>query len=172
VVKEPKTIKNQIPAQSSSKRSIPLTSSIKLADEAEVTPSKKEVEKYVKVEMEEAFTQERMKEVWKSFAEKYNSDPNFYLALTKREPELKKEFKIELLVDNKIQAAMINEIKHDLLNYLRTILKNGRINLETVVNIEKKDVKPYTSQDKYNEMVKKNPMLKDLKENLGLELEF
>ncbi|MCD4736969.1 MAG: hypothetical protein K8R53_13070, partial [Bacteroidales bacterium] len=171
-VKEPKTIKNKIPAQSSSKSGIPLTSSIKLANEPEVTSSKNEVEKYVKVEMEEPFTREMMKEAWKSFAEKYNSAPNFYLALTKREPELVEEFKIELLVDNKIQAAMIIEKKHDLLNYLRTILKNGKISLETIVNIEKKDVKPYTSKDKYNEMVKKNPMLKDLKENLGLELEF
>jgi len=59
-----------------------------------------------------------------------------------------------------------------LLGIFREKLNNYRIQLETkVVEVASND-KPYTSHDKYDKMVEKNPALKKLKDQLSLEIDY
>ena len=59
-----------------------------------------------------------------------------------------------------------------LIGFLRSALKNDHINLKKEVRKEAAQQKLYTSSDKYEYLVKKNPKLKDLKDKLGLDFEF
>jgi len=73
---------------------------------------------------------------------------------------------------NKQHRIQIEDIKVDLLIYLRNELSNDELQLQWV-DVKKKTegAKPYTSLEKFDAMVKKNPNLKLLKDTLNLIIE-
>ncbi len=117
------------------------------------------------------FTAERFENVWSSYVGSVERDKNFYATLSKHKPEIDSNV-ILLTVDNKVQADLIKDRKAEILGFIREKLNNYQIQMETrVTEITSKD-KPYTSQDKYNKMVEKNPVLKNLKDQLSLEIDY
>jgi len=60
----------------------------------------------------------------------------------------------------------------DLVTYLRNRLSNPTIKVESVM--KEMDVKKmaYTNKEKFDLLAEKNPMLKELKERLGLDTDF
>jgi DNA polymerase-3 subunit gamma/tau len=117
------------------------------------------------------FTAERFENVWSSYVGSVERDKNFYATLSKHKPEINSNV-ILLTVDNKVQADVIRDRKAEILGFIREKLNNYQIQIETrVTEITSKD-KPYTSQDKYNKMVEKNPVLKNLKDQLSLEIDY
>ncbi len=86
-----------------------------------------------------------------------------------RPAELKEDFKIHLLVDNKSQAEELNIKKTDIHNYLRKKLRNGAIELEVEIIKNPKLRKAYTAEEKFNELAEENPALLDLRRALDLE---
>ena len=79
---------------------------------------------------------------------------------------------LELKLDNKAQEITMKERKSDLLDFLRSELRNQQIQLTTNLVETVGNSKPYTAEDKYRAMVEKNPELKTLREGLDLELEL
>jgi len=64
------------------------------------------------------FTQSQLEKLWDEFAASIKMEsPNFFSTLTKRKPELKDNFLIELLIDNKVQEDEIILRKADLLGF-------------------------------------------------------
>jgi hypothetical protein len=65
----------------------------------------------------------------------------------------------------------IEEVRQDMMQYLRDKLQQSNIQLELE---EIKDLggakKAYSNKDKFEEMVKKNPLLKEFKDKLDLDL--
>jgi len=96
----------------------------------------------------------------------------FYVALTKNKPILKDNFLIEQTVDNKVQESDIANRKQDLLSYIRSELNNFQVQLNVIVSKTPSVDKPYTSRDKYESMLKKNPALGKLKSQLNLDIDF
>jgi DNA polymerase-3 subunit gamma/tau len=92
--------------------------------------------------------------------------------MTANPPVLKENFQIELSIDNKIQEDQLQEVRIDLMNYLRTELNNFQLELSTkiVENTEKKRL--YTSTEKYQYMLEKNPKLEEFKKRFNLDLEL
>ncbi|NNC96429.1 MAG: DNA polymerase III subunit gamma/tau [Chitinophagales bacterium] len=83
--------------------------------------------------------------------------------------------KILLKVESSIQKELLVNEERKLIEYLKKELNLPSIQFE--FRIDKKATKasnkvPYTSKDKFEKIVEKNPAIKDLKDNLGLELEF
>ena len=77
---------------------------------------------------------------------------------------------IEVDVENAVQMDELKLGKIDILNYLRVELQNFSLDI-TGVQVEVTKVrKPYTSIEKYQAMVSKNPALETLRKafNLGL----
>jgi DNA polymerase-3 subunit gamma/tau len=67
---------------------------------------------------------------------------------------------------------MLNNIKSDLTNYLREHLKNSTILVEgSVMEADDKQMM-YTSRDKFDFLLGKNPLLQEMKERLGLDTDF
>jgi DNA polymerase-3 subunit gamma/tau len=81
-------------------------------------------------------------------------------------------FIIELDIENKLQDDLLQIEKVDLLNFLRTELKNFSIELQTRIleQIQKKRL--YTSNEKYQHMLEKNPNLEEFRKRFNLDLDF
>lgn len=71
------------------------------------------------------------------------------------------------------QNVMINET--ELLDYIRKEIKSSKVRLQVDIDPElarqKQILTPKTSQENYDSLVKKNPYIKDLFNDLGLKLE-
>jgi hypothetical protein len=67
---------------------------------------------------------------------------------------------------------MLNNIKSDLSAYLRERLRNNTIQImgELQSSDEKKVI--YTNREKFDYLAEKNPLLKELKDRLGLDTDF
>ncbi len=79
---------------------------------------------------------------------------------------------IRLALDNKLQESALNEIKAELMGYVRKELQNRAIQLEH--NVVMADVKKliYSPQDKFNFLANKNPALHDLRKALNLDVDY
>lgn len=108
---------------------------------------------------------------WNALAEKFKKENRItlYTIMTANEPRLKGNI-IEIDVENMVQSDQLREGKIDILNYLRVELQNFALDLVSH-QVEQAVVrKAYTSQEKYQAMVEKNPALEVLRKtfNLGL----
>lgn len=79
---------------------------------------------------------------------------------------------IQLGVDNPVQLDLLNDLKSDLLMYLRQTLKNGQIQIHAFVLEQQTSRQPYTQAEKFNYLADKNPALLDLKNTLGLDFDW
>lgn len=145
-------------------RSKPRTISIKTG----IKEVQKEKEEDLSNKPVDEFSQEKLEEVWKVFADKSKSEGNLFSALSKRKPSLKEGLVIEQMVDSVIQENKIKENKSSLLDFLRKELNNYQIQIEVVINENPSNDKPYTPDDKFNHMAKKNPEIINLKDQLDL----
>ena len=102
---------------------------------------------------------------------KKNGKTNLYITLTSFSPKLIDNYLIQLEVSNNAQKQILNEYRLDLLQYLRDILNNDMIKIETEI-IDIIDNNVYTEKDKLNKIIEENPSLKILKDKLGLDPEY
>jgi len=79
---------------------------------------------------------------------------------------------ISLNLDNQFQETLLNDVKPELLGYLRKTLQNRQIQLQHQVLASDVKRNPYTPQERFNVLVEKNPHLLQLQQALGLEVEF
>ncbi|MCD4773845.1 MAG: DNA polymerase III subunit gamma/tau [Bacteroidales bacterium] len=118
------------------------------------------------------FTQEELILFWKKYAESISEkEPSFSSAIAKYNPVLKDDFIIEFKVDNKLVVGNNINILN-LQGYLKKELNNFKINLAPVLAQKEDNKAAYTDAEKFNKMAKKNPELKNLKDQLDLEIEF
>ncbi|QBQ40268.1 DNA polymerase III subunit gamma/tau [Sphingobacterium psychroaquaticum] len=108
---------------------------------------------------------------WNAFADtlKQTSKITLYTIMTANTPRLNGTL-IEVDVENGVQMDELKLGKIDLLNYLRPELSNFALDIQGVQVEVTKSRKPYTSQEKYQAMLAKNPALETLRKafNLGL----
>jgi DNA polymerase-3 subunit gamma/tau len=92
--------------------------------------------------------------------------------MTAYPPLLLDNYIIEFYIENKIQEDLLVSEKVDLLNYLRVQLKNFSKDIQTkkVEKTQKKRL--YTSSEKYEHMLQKNPNLEEFKRRLNLDLDY
>ncbi|MBO0931763.1 DNA polymerase III subunit gamma/tau [Fibrella aquatilis] len=79
---------------------------------------------------------------------------------------------VKIQLDNHIQADLFTSLLPDMLAYLRQTLSNWQLQIEhEVVMVETKKML-YSPQDKYNHLADKNPALHQLRQALGLEVDY
>jgi DNA polymerase-3 subunit gamma/tau len=118
------------------------------------------------------FTREELIDAWKRFVEIYKEkSPSFSLALSKYEPELEEGFKIKMKTDSLlISKDLYNMTK--LLEFLKAELNNNQITIKPVTLDEKEKRITLTDRERFEELVKKYPGIKTLKEKLNLEIDM
>lgn len=108
---------------------------------------------------------------WNAFADtlKQSNRITLYTIMTANVPRLQGTL-IEVDVENAVQMDELKLGKIDILNYLRVELQNFSLDLIGIQVEVTKVRKPYTSVEKYQAMVSKNPALETLRKafNLGL----
>ena len=159
------------------KLSVGLNSSIipNLNDLGANYSKKEEIEpEYLSGDSKIEFNSDMMLNSWNTYAEKIKKDGkiNIFTIMTAYPPELLDNYIIELPIENKIQEDLLSTEKVDLLNYLRVELKNFSIDLHTKQMEQTQKKRLYTSSDKYEHMLKKNPILEEFKRKFNLDLDY
>lgn len=145
-------------------------------NDIEANYSKKEEEKpeYLSGDSRDDFNSDTLLKYWNQYAEKIKKDGkiNIFTIMTSNPPTLLGNFVIELIIENKVQEELLINEKVDLLNFLRTELRNFGIEL-TTRQIEATGKKRlYTSTEKYNHMVEKNPKLEEFRRRFNLDIDY
>ena len=133
-------------------------------------PPKEDKEKILK---NEAFTERELQEAWKGFIElrkkKVVSEME-QLILTRQ--ITKKDMNALIVLNSSLEIAILDRIEVELVNFLRETLSNDQLIVHKEVKEDPKKDKLYTSKDKYDFMVKEQPLLQKLKDKLGLDFEY
>ena len=118
------------------------------------------------------FTVDQLYNCLDDFAEKCKQENKLNLAYTlnQHRPKLNENFEVEFFLDSNLQEKGIDEIKIELLNFVRSNLKNGKITIVTKVDPSNLEKMAYTTQEKFDELTKINPELIKLKNLLDLDL--
>ncbi len=122
-----------------------------------------------------SFTEEQLNNVWNCFAEELQKQGRLTLhaALSKRKAILADNFVIRFSLDSSAIEKDLNEIKPELLAYLRKKLENYSIQLETeLTNGEVNGSIPYTPSEKFKKLAEINPILNKMKSQFDLEIEY
>lgn len=136
---------------------------------------KKEDDKpdYIQGEGRNDFSGDEFIRKWNEYAEMVKKDGkiNLFTIMTANPPALRSGYQVEVLIENKIQENLLVIEKIDLLNFLRVELQNFAIEIVTRQAEQEGKKKLYTSSEKYQHMVEKNPSLEEFRKrfNLGLE---
>ncbi len=118
------------------------------------------------------FTEKDLIDKWHQFSDNIGDKPRIFNTLTSKDPKLEENHVVSFLIDNNLQKEKINEIRNELLSFLKTELKNSTIDLKLVITgLEEENNKLYTSEDKFKHMLSKNEDLNKLKQEFNLDLE-
>lgn len=71
-----------------------------------------------------------------------------------------------------LETNILERAEQGIVHYLRSELKNTMLLIEKEVKEQETTKKLYTSKDKFEYMAEQNPMLKEMKERLGLDFEY
>jgi len=121
-----------------------------------------------------AFTQEHLNTVWEQVIPTIcKHSANLKSSLAGKKPLLKEGFHVEITLDNKVIEREIRELLPAIHAQLREKLKNDYILVNTkLADIKMQQDKAYFPDEIYKKMVEKNPEIKNLRDQLDLEIDF
>jgi DNA polymerase-3 subunit gamma/tau len=116
---------------------------------------------------------ETLQAAWYEFAEKRRQTKNS----TTEEIALRKEFRlngfvIEVILDNDHQLEAIQGMRYDLLGFLKGRFNEAKLDIAPRVAPQEVSRLPYTPAEKFNFLAEKNPYLLELRQTLGLDVDF
>lgn len=116
----------------------------------------------------------RLRQEWSKFAEqkKLAGQDSAYMVLNQEVNLLEDGVTVPLTMTNSLQMDKLNEIRVELIQYLRKELHNSRINVTAELVKEERQRKLYTASEKLNYLIEKNPQVGLLKERLGLDPDY
>ncbi|MDH5476523.1 MAG: hypothetical protein OEX22_12575 [Cyclobacteriaceae bacterium] len=118
----------------------------------------------------DSFTIEALQKAWDTFTEQQKNKGNdLVLVSLKKDIDLVNTTEVHVALANHLEIDAIDGVKQELVSFLRKTLNNDFIDVVADVNEEKTVVKAYTNADKFKVMMDKQPVLKELKDRLGLD---
>ncbi|MEM7296938.1 MAG: hypothetical protein AAF391_01595 [Bacteroidota bacterium] len=120
----------------------------------------------------EEFTEEALQKTWALFSEnKPDAGDTDRLILNKKVSK-GEEHKVIIHLGSQLEVSFLEKFEVELVQFLRTELSNDHITIKREIAKEEESKKLYTSKDIFEEMMKQNPHLKDLKDRLGLDFDY
>ncbi len=121
---------------------------------------------------QEEFSEQAFYEAWTRYAlkAKEKGKINLFTLMTAHTPVLEENNSIKIEIDSSYQKDLLKSEKIDLLNALRTDLRNFNIDIRTVAARKDQKKKPYTNREKFLHMAEKNPRLEDLRQRFDLDI--
>lgn len=120
-----------------------------------------------------AFSPDQLKDAWQAFAEKHKALQVTYHLLSQGFDF--RENKVIIQLHNHFQETLLDEIRLDLLTFLRERLSNDTIQLAGEIKaIKEEDLSHLYLNDKarLNRMIDKNPLVRELKDKFGLDTDL
>ena len=121
------------------------------------------------------FSQTLLEEKWNNFAElrKKEGKMGLYTTLTKSTPILGEDFSISFEIDSEVQKIEFQTESQLLLDFLRSELINGKINLNLKITASHSPkLTQLTSRERFFQMADENPELHNFKEIFDLDIEY
>ncbi|MDX9696211.1 MAG: DNA polymerase III subunit gamma/tau [Bacteroidales bacterium] len=119
----------------------------------------------------QSFSELELIDKWQQFSDKLGDKPRIFNTLTSKEPKLEGEHTVTFQIDNNLQEEKINDIRAELLDFLRVELKNSKIELKLLMDESVQESKLYTSEEKFKHLLSKNEELGRLKQEFNLDFE-
>jgi len=144
---------------------------VKLTNLLKVEPKKEqEAIAEIKAEANQGFSFELLESSWKEFAEQRKKFQAEFQMLS--QPIELNETQVIVHLLNPVQETMLTGLKSELTTFLRDKLKNSSIQvIGELREVDEKKMK-YTDRDKFEFLLDKNPLIKEMKERLGLDTDF
>jgi hypothetical protein len=159
----------KIPRRSLSKIGTPsIKNALEGKFEDKQVSSKEQHKMYSGADETEEFTPEQFKKKWDAYVATLGDRPNLQSTLSNL-PEFNENYEFVLEIENTIQEDLINLNKTELVSFLRKELKNSKIQLTTLITEKVKGKIIYTDNEKYEELLKKNPSLAELRKKFNLD---
>lgn len=132
-----------------------------------------EEDPYIKGTDKEDFSYDDFLKYWHQYADKVKAEGklNLLSIFTTSAPVMVKPYVFEVIAGTKSLETSFREDKHNILNFLRTSLKNFDIEINTRIEEMVATKKLYSATDKYQHMAAKNPQLAELRRRFNLEIE-
>jgi len=116
--------------------------------------------------------QDRLRSVWHEILRRKKSENMMEYTLLNRQYHISEKNEIILHLENHVMLDQFFSLRPALLGELKKQLGNRSITLTAAVMEMQEENKLYTSQDKYNYLAEKYPVLTDLKQRIGLDTDF
>ncbi|MVN21857.1 DNA polymerase III subunit gamma/tau [Mucilaginibacter arboris] len=129
---------------------------------------------YLKGNDAENFDNETFLQKWNEYAAKAKAEDKGMTLLTvfnNKKPVMLQPYIFELILENKSQENSFREDKPNLMNFLRTSLRNFNIEIQTRIEEQSGSRKPYSPVEKFQFMAAKNPELAELRKRFNLEID-
>ena len=131
-----------------------------------------EEDPYLKGDSKEPFTPEQLLHYWNAYAEKVKADGKATLStIFAGKPTALNPTLYEVIVETKAQDAQLRDERPNLLNFLRSNLKNFDLDITSRIDEIKVNRKPYGAKEVYQYMAAKNPQLAELRKMFNLDFD-
>ncbi len=117
------------------------------------------------------FTESDLQEAWQKCTTLTNDNPRLTAIIQAIRPELTANNVFEVKVVTELQELELKRMEHTLLQNIRTQLKNDLVSMRIVIAQNTDPKMAFTSEEKYDLLLQKNPALQMLKNELGLQME-
>ncbi|MNY23752.1 hypothetical protein D3C86_1574300 [compost metagenome] len=128
--------------------------------------------KYITGNDRETFTLEQLTFYWNQYTNmvKEANKINIYTLMSTSAPILESQEEIMVHIEHKLQEDLLQDEMIDLLNFLRPRLKNFSIYIKTKQVVKEVVNRLYTSTEKYQYLVEKNPKLEEMRRRFNLDV--
>ena len=115
--------------------------------------------------------QEALNKQWEVYTKKMSDkgERNMVALLQLDTPRLKNKTEIHISIPNETNKVELEKNSTLLLQFLRKQLLNDHLSLQLHVDAKEEKKFVYTAEDKYRELIQKNPMVETFKKNFNLE---
>jgi len=132
------------------------------------------VEKVVETEettiFNQPFTPEALQRSWNIFIDNIKNDTHLVNAMKSCSPVMKEDYEIELTVQNQPLEQKFQDLCITIERHLHLHLKNNRIKMTIRLAEGGEMARPFTSRDKLEAMIQKNPNMELLYRTFGLDI--
>lgn len=115
----------------------------------------------------------RLKTVWHAILRRKKAENMMEFTLLNRQYHIGPDNEVILHLENHVMMDQFTALRPDILRELKKETGNRSIKLKAeVVEVQDESRKLYTSQDKFNYLAEKYPVIVDLKQRFGLDTDF
>ncbi len=130
----------------------------------------KPAEEEEKLLLNQPFTAEALQRSWNIFIDTIKDDTHLVNAMKSNPPILKEDYQIEVTVQNQPLEKKFQDLTITIERHLHQNLKNNRIKMTVRLAEVGEMVRPFTSRDKLEALIQKNPNMELLYRTFGLDI--